>query len=130
MGHFFCRAFLIQPDHGATAHQRLNAGGAQLDRFFNDPIHLGALWQTLCERDRVSWLCFSPRECFYFDLDLFLVDARERGGVFATATVKECHHFTDFESKYLHMTGDVVRQAQQLAGFKRLIAVEARHRMN
>jgi hypothetical protein len=30
----------------------------------------------------------------------------------------------------LHMTGDVVGQAQQLAGFKRLIAVEARHQMN
>jgi hypothetical protein len=28
------------------------------------------------------------------------------------------------------MSGDVVGQAQQLAGFERLIAVEARHQMN
>jgi len=130
VGHFFYRAFLIKPDHGATAHQRLNAGGAQLDRFFNDPIHLGAFGQTLCERDRVSWLGFSRKECFYFDLDLFLVDARKRGGVFATAPVKECHQVTYFETKYVHMSGDVVGQAQQLAGFERLIAVEARHQMN
>ena len=128
--HFFPGALLIKPNHGATAHQRLNASGTQLDRFFNDPIHLGTLGQTLCERDRVSWLGFSRRECFYGDLDLFLVDARDRGGVLATATIKECYYVTDFETKYLHMSGDVVGQAQQLAGLKRLIAVEARHQMN
>lgn len=130
MDHFFPGAFFVKPDHGAIAQKRLNASGAQLDRFFNDPVHLGALGQALCDRDRVSRLDFSCRKGLYFDLDLFLVDVRERGSVFAAAAIKKCHHITDFEAKYLHMSGDVVGQAQQLAGFEGLIAVEARHQIN
>jgi hypothetical protein len=116
-----------QAHHAALRRQRRDAGGAQLDRLLDDPVHLRRLRQRLRQRHRVGQLGVARREGLQLGRHAALLDAGQDRRVLAALAVEQGDGVARRQPHHLHMVGDGLGQGDGGADGEGLGTEKTRH---